>query len=536
MLAHVAVAVAGELDDPPRRDGAGRELLVVDGARVRDVERVPAGVGQAPAEVDLVGVDEELRVEAADLARRPRGGRASPPTAPSRPGAPRSPRLCTTSALVQEQRRQQRGAGRREAPRRRLLLAVGADEHRPGRAGALVGVERGVQGDGRAGLELGVLVEQQAEAPARALQQRGVVGALARAARGSAITSVVDRVRARHLGRPVLGGVVEHQHLGLEVDRRALARDRVQAVAQQAALLGVDDAEGELDGHGGLHLAASNGADRCVVPDAVSRTVTRGRVLRSRRGQGWTPRRIHRIGRQLMKRTWWAALGAAAALGRAGAPRAADNSVIVKYKAGRRRSPRRRPRPGRASGASSARSGQRRAGRPGQRATRRRPRRRSAARRRSSTPSPNVELHALGDPNDARFGELYGLNNANDADMDAPEGWDLGRLGEHPGDATVGSSTPASTRTTRTSSGKTVACAQVAMLFSNRVTRGLLHRRQRPRHARRGHDRGQGQQRRRRRGRLLQLATSRSARRSTRSAPARPPASRTASPTSPARA
>ena len=70
MLAHVAVAVARELDDAPLRHAAGRQLLVVDRLRARDEERVPAGVGQALAEVDLVGVDEELRVEPADLARR----------------------------------------------------------------------------------------------------------------------------------------------------------------------------------------------------------------------------------------------------------------------------------------------------------------------------------------------------------------------------------------------------------------------------------------------------------------------------------
>src|SRR4051812_4308115 len=42
---------------------------------------------------------------------------------------------------------------------------------------------------------------------------------------------------------------------------------------------------------------------------------------------------------------------------------------------------------------------------------------------------PNVELHALAIPNDAQFGQLYGLNNTGqtgglaDADIDAPEGW-----------------------------------------------------------------------------------------------------------------
>jgi thermitase len=45
---------------------------------------------------------------------------------------------------------------------------------------------------------------------------------------------------------------------------------------------------------------------------------------------------------------------------------------------------------------------------------------------------PDMVLHALAVPNDPRFGELYGLNNGNDADMDAPEGWDAAGLGAFP--------------------------------------------------------------------------------------------------------
>ena len=60
-------------------------------------------------------------------------------------------------------------------------------------------VERLVQRHRRAGLELGVLVEQQDVAPARAPQQRRVVLPLAAALLG-AITSVVGSVGAR--GRP----------------------------------------------------------------------------------------------------------------------------------------------------------------------------------------------------------------------------------------------------------------------------------------------------------------------------------------------
>ncbi len=45
---------------------------------------------------------------------------------------------------------------------------------------------------------------------------------------------------------------------------------------------------------------------------------------------------------------------------------------------------------------------------------------------------PDLILHALAVPNDPQFNQLYGLNNANDADMDAPEGWDAAGLGAFP--------------------------------------------------------------------------------------------------------
>ena len=38
---------------------------------------------------------------------------------------------------------------------------------------------------------------------------------------------------------------------------------------------------------------------------------------------------------------------------------------------------------------------------------------------------PDYILTATSVPNDPRFGELYGLHNSNDADLDAPEGWDI---------------------------------------------------------------------------------------------------------------
>lgn len=83
---------------------------------------------------------------------------------------------------------------------------------------------------------------------------------------------------------------------------------------------------------------------------------------------------------------------------------------------------------------------------------------------------PNVELKALGVPDDARFGELYGLSNANDADMDAPEGWDLAGYPNLPA-TTVGIVDTGIDAAHEDLSGKVVACASVQLLTS-RVREG----------------------------------------------------------------
>src|SRR5689334_8161470 len=71
---------------------------------------------------------------------------------------------------------------------------------------------------------------------------------------------------------------------------------------------------------------------------------------------------------------------------------------------------------------------------------------------------PNLELKAFGVPNDARFGELYGLDNANDADLDAPEGWDLLGYPNIPA-TTVGIVDSGIDQAHEDLAGKTVACA-----------------------------------------------------------------------------
>ncbi len=80
---------------------------------------------------------------------------------------------------------------------------------------------------------------------------------------------------------------------------------------------------------------------------------------------------------------------------------------------------------------------------------------------------PNLELHALAIPNDAQFGQLWGFNQPNDADIDAPEGWDAGGLGAFPasGGIRVGIVDTGIDNTHEDLSGKLVDCSHASTLF-----------------------------------------------------------------------
>ena len=81
---------------------------------------------------------------------------------------------------------------------------------------------------------------------------------------------------------------------------------------------------------------------------------------------------------------------------------------------------------------------------------------------------PNYILRTSATPNDPRFGELYGLNNTGqgggtaDADIDAPEGWDLGGLATFPGSggAKVGIVDTGIDQAHEDLQGKTANCAR----------------------------------------------------------------------------
>ena len=74
---------------------------------------------------------------------------------------------------------------------------------------------------------------------------------------------------------------------------------------------------------------------------------------------------------------------------------------------------------------------------------------------------PNLIVRAAWFPNDPRFGELHGLHNAADADIDAPEGWQAAGLGSWPanGGVRIAVVDTGIDETHPDLSGQTVACA-----------------------------------------------------------------------------
>jgi hypothetical protein len=249
VLSHVEVAVAVEFDDAGEAlREVGRELVVVDGLGGREVERVPAGFPQALGEVALVVVDEEVGIHVADL-----GGRlaADHQRARLRPVDP--PHLAALALhgqpAMEEKRAGQRRAHSREAPGAGHGLAVRVEQLRSGGGGFRFPLHHREQRLDRPRPQLGILVQQQAVAPARLAHQGRVVLRLAGPPLERDQADVVAE-RLHRLGRAILGGVVEDEDLALDCFWMS-AFDRGQTGEQVLAAVRVHDAVGEQRWQGG---------------------------------------------------------------------------------------------------------------------------------------------------------------------------------------------------------------------------------------------------------------------------------------------
>ena len=169
-----------ELDDPAAFAGeVGGELLVVDGLGGRDVEDLPAGVVQALLEVGFVGVDEEGRIQVADLLGSGAADEHRRGLDPADLGG-RGVAALRNQPSVQEEGAGQRRADARESPSAGLRLAVGVEQLSTRDAGARVGIEGSDEGLGCPRPKLRVLVQEQRVLADRLAQQRRVVFGLPR--------------------------------------------------------------------------------------------------------------------------------------------------------------------------------------------------------------------------------------------------------------------------------------------------------------------------------------------------------------------
>ena len=150
---------------------------------------------------------------------------------------------------VQEQRPGQRRADPGEAPGAGDRLAGGVEQLRRRGGRPRVSLERRDQRLARARPQLGVLVQQQAVAPARLAHQGRVVLRLAGAALQRDQADIAAE-RPHRRGRAVVGGVVENEDLALDSGRVG-ALDRGQAGEQVLAAVRVHDAVGERGRHAG---------------------------------------------------------------------------------------------------------------------------------------------------------------------------------------------------------------------------------------------------------------------------------------------
>src|SRR5205807_4162331 len=135
MLAHVAVAVAVELHDATLASGrVGGQLLVVDRPGRGDEEGSPPGLLEALAEIGLVRVHEELRIEEPDLLGRAAADEHRARLGPAHRASGIAPALDGQDAM-KEQGTGQSSTDARQTPGAGLWPALGVEQLRSGGAG-----------------------------------------------------------------------------------------------------------------------------------------------------------------------------------------------------------------------------------------------------------------------------------------------------------------------------------------------------------------------------------------------------------------
>ena len=221
------------------------------------VERVPAGVGEAPAEVALVVVDEELGVHVAD-----RGGRL----APDEQGArlrPVDPPGRVSTALHGEQPMQEEGAdrggpdageapGAGDGPASRSRAAA---RRPPPRVGSFSSASTSAAAAPGRSSESSFRSRQYSPPASRIRVESFSPFPVRRSSDDQADPAAAGPHR---VGRAVIGGVVEDEHLAPEpVGVGAL--DRVEAGEQELAPVRVHDAVGERWRHAVTIFTAGSG-------------------------------------------------------------------------------------------------------------------------------------------------------------------------------------------------------------------------------------------------------------------------------------
>ena len=285
MLAHVGLAATVELDDASRSGRAvGGELLVVDGPRGRDVEDPPAGVADALLEVHLLRVDEEVGIQVADLLGRlaPHEHRARlDPADLAWPAAFGAAALSHQPAMKEERLGEGR-AGPGKPPRAGDWNPAGVHELSARDGGLRVGIERVEERSRRAVSDLGVLVQEQAEAPPSLPKEECVVLREPRAALAGDQTNLRKSCRATASAEPS-SEALSSTRISCSSPAGCGAGDRLQAAEQELAPVGVHHAVGKLHRHNPRGCGSRSSIRRRTRRPTTGRSARRPRPRRGRR-------------------------------------------------------------------------------------------------------------------------------------------------------------------------------------------------------------------------------------------------------------